>query len=84
MACVHRAERVGADGVRKQIALKRMWAHLSDDPDFVESFLQEARLASSLHHDHIAHAYECGKIDDTYFIAMELVPGPTLNDLMIQ
>lgn len=84
MACVHRAERVGADGFRKPIALKRMWAHLSDDPDFVESFLQEAQLASSLRHDHIAQAYECGKIDGSYYIAMELVPGPTLNDLMIQ
>ncbi len=84
MACVHRAERVGADGFRKQVALKRMWAHLSDDQDFVESFVQEARLASSLRHDHIAQVYECGKIDDTYYMAMELVPGPTLNDLMIQ
>ena len=84
MACVHRAERVGADGFRKPVALKRMWAHLHEDQDFVESFLQEARLASTLRHDNIAQAYECGKIDDTYYIAMELVPGPTLNDLMIQ
>lgn len=84
MACVHRAERVGVDGVRKQVALKRLWAHLSDDPDFVESFMQEAQLASTLRQDNIAQAYESGKIGDTYFMAMELVPGPTLNDLMIQ
>ncbi|MBA3451931.1 MAG: serine/threonine protein kinase, partial [Deltaproteobacteria bacterium] len=84
MASVHRAERVGPDGVRKSVALKRLWPHLSDDHDFVESFVQEAALASSLRHDHIAQAYECGLFDDTYYIAMELVPGPTLNDLMIQ
>jgi len=84
MACVHRAERVGEDGLRKPVALKRLWAHLSEDEDFVASFVQEGRLAASLRHDHIAQAYELGKIDDTYYIAMELVPGPTLNDLMIQ
>jgi len=84
MACVHRAERAGADGFRKPVALKRMWAHLSDDRDFVEAFVQEARLVASLRHDHIAQAYECGTLDGTYYIAMELVPGPTLNELMIQ
>jgi len=84
MARVHRAERVGADGTRKIVALKRMWEHLSEDPDFVAAFIQEGKLASQLRHDNIAQAYEVGKIDETYFIAMELVSGPTLNDLMIQ
>ncbi len=84
MARVHRAERIGADGVRKVVALKRMWEHLSEDHDFVASFIQEGTLASQLRHDNIAQAYDVGKIDDTYYIAMELVPGPTLNDLMIQ
>ncbi|MDB4960798.1 MAG: serine/threonine protein kinase [Myxococcales bacterium] len=84
MARVHRAERVGPDGTRRTVALKRMWEHLSEDRDFVESFIQEARLASLLRHPNVAQAYELGKVDDTYYIAMELVPGPTLNDVMIQ
>jgi serine/threonine protein kinase len=84
MARVHRAERVGPDGTRKTVALKRMWEHLGEDRDFVESFIQEARLASLLRHPNVAQAYELGKIEGTYYIAMELVPGPTLNDVMIQ
>lgn len=83
MARVHRAERVAGDGPRT-IALKRMWSHLSEDEEFVQSFVQEAQLASRLRHENIAQAYELGRIEGTFYIAMELVPGATLNQIMIQ
>lgn len=82
MASVHRATRV--DGVGGPIALKRLWAHLGDDRDFVESFVQEARLTRLLRHPNIAATYECGKANGTYYIAMELVSGPTLETVMRQ
>ena len=82
MASVHRATRI--DGVGVPVALKRLWSHLSDDRDFVESFVQEARLTRLLSHDNIAQTYELGKASGLYYIAMELVSGPTLDAVMRQ
>ena len=84
MAQVNRAERVGAGGVRHAVALKRLWSHLSEDPDFVEAFVHEAQLACRLRHDNIARAYELGKVDGVFYIAMELVSGPTLGQILAQ
>lgn len=82
MAQVHRASRI--DGTGGPIALKRLWPHLGDDRDFVESFVQEARLTRLLRHANIAQTYELGKANGQYYIAMELVTGPTLDSVMRQ
>jgi len=84
MATVHRAEAPGILGFRKPVALKRMLPHVAKDPKSMRAFLEEARLASRLVHENIAQAYDFGVIGGTYFIAMEMVPGPTLRQIMIQ
>ncbi|MEO6774095.1 MAG: serine/threonine-protein kinase [Kofleriaceae bacterium] len=84
MATVHRAESLSAGGFRKRVALKRMLSHLLDDPEVTESFAREAKLASHLRHQNIAQTYDLGIRDGTYFIAMELVPGPTLRQVVRQ
>jgi serine/threonine protein kinase len=84
MASVHRAELPGIAGFKKPIALKRMLPHVAADEGSVRAFLEEAKLASQLHHENISGAFDFGSIDDTHFIAMELVPGPTLKQIMIQ
>ena len=84
MAYVHRAEHVGENGLRKPVALKRLQTICAEDPDFVAAFVHEAQLAAKLRHPNIAQAYDLGKIDGTYYIAMELVPGPTLAQVMTQ
>ena len=84
MAYVDRAEMIGRDGFRKPVALKRMRTEWTDDQDFIQAFVHEAQLASKLSHPNIAQAYDLGKIAGTYFIAMELVPGPTLAQIIQQ
>lgn len=84
MATVHRAEKRALGGFRKVVALKRLTPRAARMPDFVESFEQEARLASKLCHPNIARAFDHGVIDGTHFIAMELVAGPTLKQTMVQ
>ncbi len=84
MARVHRAEVVGTAGFRKTVALKRMRTITSENPDFVTSFIHEGHLIGKLKHPNIAQAYELGKIDGTYYIAMEFVPGPTLAQVLSQ
>ena len=82
MATVHRAEREGIEGFRRPVALKRLLPHLIDDADIVAAFVREAQLAAKLHHANIAQTFDLGRVDDTYFIAMEYVPGPTLTQVM--
>ncbi|MBS1117851.1 MAG: serine/threonine protein kinase [Deltaproteobacteria bacterium] len=84
MGSVHRAEVMGVAGFRKAVALKRMHTALTEDRGFVEAFIHEAQLVSCLRHPNIAQAFDLGKIDGAYFLAMELVPGPTLGQLMRQ
>jgi serine/threonine protein kinase len=84
MATVHRAETQGVEGFRRPVALKRLHPHLAADADLVKSFVHEARLASHLRHANCAQTYDLGKFEDTYFIAMEYVPGATVMQLIQQ
>jgi serine/threonine-protein kinase len=81
MATVHVAE---SRGLRKRVALKRLLAHAAENPEIVRSFIHEARLVGHLKHTNIAQTYDFGKVGETYFIAMEFVPGPTIGQLIRQ
>ncbi|HET9990898.1 MAG TPA: serine/threonine-protein kinase, partial [Kofleriaceae bacterium] len=82
MATVCRAKKRGPDGFERSVALKRMLSHLSEDKTFVESFIREAKVSSLLVHPNIAQVYDFGRINGTYYIAMELVPGFDLRKLL--
>jgi serine/threonine protein kinase len=82
MATVHRAEQPGVAGFSKAVALKRMLPSVASDASLVKSFIREARLASLLRHANVAQTYDLGKVGDIYFIAMELVPGRNLRELL--
>ncbi len=82
MAKVHRAEQAGIEGFRRVVALKRMLPHVAANEDMVRSFVREARLASYLRHANVAQTYELGKVDDIYFIAMELIEGRSLREVL--
>jgi serine/threonine protein kinase len=79
MAVVHRA--VDANG--RIVALKQLLPQNEFDVDFdlVRSFIEEARLATRFHHVNIARTYSLAKLDQSYVIEMEYVPGPTLLEL---
>jgi eukaryotic-like serine/threonine-protein kinase len=84
MASVHVAESRSGGGFRKRVALKRLLPHAAEDPELVRLFIDEARLSRYLKHANIAQTYDFGKVGDTYFMAMELVQGPTLTQLVRQ
>jgi len=71
-------------GFRREVALKQLHPHLARIPEMVELFTREARLGSYLRHANIAQTFDFGTFDGTYFIAMELVRGPTLAQLARQ
>ncbi len=79
MGAVYRAEDTKLE---RSVALKLLPADLVADPRARKSLLQEARVASRLNHPNIATIYEVGDAEDTPFIAMELVEGESLKDVV--
>jgi serine/threonine-protein kinase len=82
MAEVWRAEVAGPAGFVKQVAVKLVRADRGDDDEMVRMFVQEARLASSLHHANIVHVFDLELIEGRYVIAMELVHGRSLREVL--
>src|SRR5688572_20205058 len=78
MAEIFLARRDGPAGFAKVVALKKILPHLSSLREFVDMFLDEARIAARLSHPHIVQIYDFGEFDENYFIAMEYVPGEDL------
>jgi len=66
----------------RPVALKVLFPELSADRNFVERFRREAQAAANLNHPNIVSVYDWGEQDNTYFIVMEYVDGPTLRDLL--
>ncbi|GMR23789.1 MAG: hypothetical protein BMS9Abin37_2257 [Acidobacteriota bacterium] len=82
MAEVFRAKRKGVEGFEKVVAVKRILPHLSSNKDFVDMFVEEAKMVASLSHPNIAPIFDLGKIDDSYYIAMEFVEGRDLRTIL--
>jgi serine/threonine protein kinase len=82
MAEVFRAKAFGAEGFEKLAAVKRMLPHLSSDSQFVDMFINEAKLAANLNHANIVQIYDFGCIDNLYFISMEYVHGKDIADII--
>jgi hypothetical protein len=67
----------------RTVALKVIAAHLSHDPIFRERFRREGMLQAALDHPHIVTVHEAGESPSGLFIAMQLVRGPRLKDLIM-
>lgn len=78
MAEVFRARRVGAGGFSKQVCIKRIHSHLSEDGTVVAMFLDEGRTGSKLRHRNIVAIDDMGQHEGQLFLAMEFVHGVDL------
>lgn len=79
MATVYRAEDVR---LGREIALKVMHPHLAESADFVDRFHDEARASASLSHRHVVAVHDQGEDGEVVWLAMELLPGRTLRDVL--
>ncbi len=82
MAQVYKARMLGLEGFQKTVAIKRILPHLTSNEEFVKMFVDEAKLAAQLNHPNIIHIYDLGKIDRSYFIAMEYIEGRDLRAIL--
>ncbi len=72
----------GAAGFEHHVVIKRMRQQPGQDPQAVNMFLDELRLAGSLHHHHIVQVHDAGREGDDYFFAMEYVHGEDLRKIL--
>jgi len=78
MATVFLARLGGVGGFQRFVAIKRLHPHLANEEEFVQMFLDEARLAAVIHHPHVVPILEVGTSDSGYYLVMEYVEGDTL------
>jgi serine/threonine-protein kinase len=79
MATVYEAHDTRLD---RTIALKVMHPSLAEDEEFVSRFIREARAAARLSHPNVVSVYDQGADQGHVYLAMEMVRGRTLRDLV--
>jgi Protein kinase domain len=79
MGTVYRATQLSLERV---VALKVLTVELSSDAGFRERFRREGLQQAALDHPHIVTVYEAGETENRLFLAMRMVEGPTLKELI--
>ena len=82
MAEVFVGEAVSVQGFKKRVAIKRVLPHLAQNENFIQMFLDEARLSARLNHANIVTVFDISSREDTYFLIMEFVDGANLKKIL--
>lgn len=82
MGIVWRALYCPEGGFAREAAIKMIRRQLATDERFLERFRQEAELCARLNSDYIVQVFDFGSVGDDYFLAMELVDGWGLDDIL--
>lgn len=82
MAEVYLGESSGIEGFRKKVAIKRVLPKLSENQEFINMFLDEARLCAYLSHSKCVQVFDIGQGAGTHFIVMEYVDGADLRGVL--
>ncbi len=84
MATVYLGRVTGSAGFEKLVAIKVIHPHLAAEPEFVEMFLEEARIAAKIQSPHVAGILDLGQDEGLHFMVMEYIDGETLSALLRQ
>lgn len=82
MATVYLGRAVGAGGFERLVAIKTMHPHLSNEPDFVAMFLDEARLAARIRHPNVVGTIDIQQDEIGLLLVMEYVEGPSVSQML--
>ncbi len=80
MGVVYEATQLSLDRV---VALKVLASHLTEDITFIQRFQREGQIQAKIDHPNIVTVFDSGKTDEGFFIAMRLVRGPNLKDMIV-
>jgi serine/threonine-protein kinase len=84
MGIVYEAEQHGTREFIKRIAIKVVRQNYTDQKQFIDNFIGEAKLVADLIHTNIVQTYHLGETRGIYFIAMELIRGVNLEQFAQQ
>ena len=84
MGVVYEAEQLGSRGFVKRVAIKVVRQSFADNTQFIENFIGEAKLVADLIHTNIVQTYQLGETGGGYFIAMELIRGVNVEQMLQQ
>src|SRR6266436_7024893 len=82
MAEVVLARSDGIEGFERHVVLKRIKPEHAHDQRFIRMFLDEARVAANLHHQHIVQVHDIAEAAGEYFIAMEYLHGEDVRTIL--
>ncbi len=82
MAEVYLAKSKASGGVNKFVAIKRILPQYSDNPEFVEMFKEEAKIAVNLNHSNVVSIHDFGVETKQFFLVMEYVEGLNLRQIL--
>lgn len=82
MAEIFLSRSSGAHGIGKFVAIKRILPQYSSNTDFINMFTEEAKLCMNLSHSNIAKIHEFGIENSQFYIAMELISGRNLRQIL--
>jgi serine/threonine protein kinase len=69
-------------GFERHVVVKRIKSEHAKDKRFIQMFLDEARLAATLHHQNVVQVHDIGEVNGEYFFAMEYLHGEDLRKIL--
>lgn len=81
MAEVYKAKAFGVEGFERLLAVKKILASIAEDESFINMFIDEAKISGGLSHANLTKIFDLGKVDGSYFIAMEYISGKDIKTI---
>jgi serine/threonine protein kinase len=82
MAEIYLARAEDEDGTVRHVVLKRVLMEMQHDPQMLQMFLEEGRVALRLFHPNVCHVYEVGESNGLTYMVLEWVHGTSLRELV--
>ncbi|MBA3461930.1 MAG: serine/threonine protein kinase [Deltaproteobacteria bacterium] len=82
MGAIYVGKKLGAGGFEMEVVLKQLLPEFTQQEEFIDLFLREAKLSATLDHANIVHTIDLVTAGGEYFIVMEYLPGGDLRSLI--
>jgi eukaryotic-like serine/threonine-protein kinase len=82
MGTVSVARALGEGGFERLVVLKRLHPHLLDEPEAVQRFADEARMAAWVRHANVVSTHQVGSDEQGLFLVLEYIEGASLEELV--
>ena len=81
MGTVYKARQLSMDRI---VALKVLNERYSNNAEFVDRFIREARAAGKLNHPNVIHVHDISRANGRHYFSMEFIDGPSVRELLKQ